>query len=824
MKNKNYSIQEINSIAKDMKYEALYWALGFEEKRKDLFAKEYSINKFSGVYTDLQKAVFADIRSLDGYISLKTPESFVVLECIDRLIELGAKPETIVFGEKDSCTLRFWDYKITCYEWGHMPETFEEEKIKGIINVHYTSRLVSGVIERKYCIRLQDDKIYTKGIFESQESLCSRELYNPKVINDCLFEIEGTTAVSCKSDGIEVVYVPEGVTTLSSGLFWDNQDIKKVVLPQSLESLGGDTFYNCRNLREITIPENVRFMGNNPFAGCPDLVLKNESPYFNLVDGALYNQDFSRLIYYPINSPATEYKIKSGTKLVGKHVFFMCNMLQKIEIPSSVIKLENNPFSGCQNLKLENHSPNYNIVDDVIYDADFSSVTGCLNSIKTDRLVLKNVKRICRNSFWNCKGIKTIVLPNTLQTIGYNPFACCTNIEFVSNSPEYVVENGILFTADKSTIVCYPSKLAKGEIHIPDTVTKLERGAFSGCSEMTAIHLHNVSVISKTCFTNCDSLTKVYCSDLVSYIGEWAFAHCTNLKEISVYKDCFIDKNVILNTPAKIVARTKRSNYVIESENLYTLKSLKSGYERKIKAVLIDPPYNSHIGYIGFKDEDFSGGYQSYLEERLSLAHSLLTQDGFAVVTIDQGGLDDIVAVCKKIFGPQNVSVKKWKTKHEFFDVNRVVRNPDKVQTEYEYIVFAAKSEESKLNKIMQPYLKNGVLHENEARVPEVFDCFGTNSSAKDEIEQLFGRRDYFSTPKPVKLIKELVRATTKPDSIVLDFFAGSGTTGHAVKQLNNEDGGARTFILVSNSESNICRNVTIKRMDVIGAEYKALV
>ncbi|MBO4532859.1 MAG: leucine-rich repeat protein [Treponema sp.] len=823
MKNKNYSIQEINSIAKDMKYEALYWALGFEEKRKDLFAKEYSVNKFAGVYTDRQQAVFADVRALDGFISLKTPESFVVLECIDRLIELGAKPEKIIFGEQDSCTLRYWDYKITCYEWGHMPDTFEEEKIKGVINVHYTSRLVSGVVERKYCIRLADDKIYTNGIFESQESLFSVEFSNPQVINDRLFEIEGTTAVSYSSDCIEVVYVPEGVKTLSSGLFWDNQNIKKVVLPQTLESLGGDTFYNCRNLIEVTIPKNVRFMGNNPFAGCPNLKLKNESPFFKLVDGALYNQDFTRLIYYPINSGATEYHIKNGTKLVGKHAFFMCNSLTKIEIPASVIKLENNPFSGCQNLKLENHSPKYNIVDDVIYDADFSSVTGCLNSIKTDRLVLKDVKRICRNSFWNCKGIKTIVLPATLQTIGYNPFVGCSNIEFVSKTPEYVVENGILFNADKTTLVCYPSKLAKGEVHIPDTVTKLERGAFSGCSELTAIQLHNASVISKTCFTDCNSLKEVYCSDLVSYIGEWAFAHCKSLQELSVYKDCFIDKNVILNSPAKIVTRTKRTNYVIESDNLYTLKSLKSGYEGKIKAVLIDPPYNSHIDYIGYKDDSFAGGYKSFMEKRLALAHSLLSQDGFAVINIDQGGLEDIVFVCNKIFGAQNVVVKKWKTKHEFFDVNRVVRNPDKVQTEYEYVVFAAKSQDAQLNKIMQPYLKDGKLYDEEAPVPEVFDCFGTNSSAKDEIEQLFGSRDYFSTPKPVKLIKEFVRATTDSTSIVLDFFAGSGTTGHAVKQLNDEDGGTRSFILVSNNESDICRKVTMKRMDVIGADYVSL-
>lgn len=64
--------------------------------------------------------------------------------------------------------------------------------------------------------------------------------------------------------------------------------------------------------------------------------------------------------------------------------------------------------------------------------------------------------------------------------------------------------------------------------------------------------------------------------------------------------------------------------------------------------------------------------------------------------------------------------------------------------------------------------------------------------------------------------MKELVRATTNKDSIVLDFFAGSGTVGHAVVDLNNEDNGNRKYILISNSESNICRNVTLKRMQIV--------
>ena len=58
-------------------------------------------------------------------------------------------------------------------------------------------------------------------------------------------------------------------------------------------------------------------------------------------------------------------------------------------------------------------------------------------------------------------------------------------------------------------------------------------------------------------------------------------------------------------------------------------------------------------------------------------------------------------------------------------------------------------------------------------------------------------------------------------DSIVLDFFAGSGTTGQAVIDLNKEDGGDRKYILISNSESNICKDVTLKRMHMVDDKVK---
>lgn len=75
---------------------------------------------------------------------------------------------------------------------------------------------------------------------------------------------------------------------------------------------------------------------------------------------------------------------------------------------------------------------------------------------------------------------------------------------------------------------------------------------------------------------------------------------------------------------------------------------------------------------------------------------------------------------------------------------------------------------------------------------------FGHNQGANDQLTKLFGFKNIFSNPKPTLLIKNLIRiANVKEDDIVLDFFAGSGTTGHAVFELNQEDLKLRNFILV---------------------------
>ncbi|MGV3720792.1 MAG: site-specific DNA-methyltransferase [Actinomycetota bacterium] len=94
----------------------------------------------------------------------------------------------------------------------------------------------------------------------------------------------------------------------------------------------------------------------------------------------------------------------------------------------------------------------------------------------------------------------------------------------------------------------------------------------------------------------------------------------------------------------------------------------------------------------------------------------------------------------------------------------------------------------------------------------------GFNSHATTMLRRILGRKA-FPQPKPVALLNFLVSLVQDPNSIVLDSFAGSGTTGHAVLAANHADGGSRSFILVE-MEPRICREVTAERLKRVIAGY----
>jgi site-specific DNA-methyltransferase (adenine-specific)/adenine-specific DNA-methyltransferase len=94
-----------------------------------------------------------------------------------------------------------------------------------------------------------------------------------------------------------------------------------------------------------------------------------------------------------------------------------------------------------------------------------------------------------------------------------------------------------------------------------------------------------------------------------------------------------------------------------------------------------------------------------------------------------------------------------------------------------------------------------------------------TDEATKDLMTILGGISAFNTTPKPSRLIQRILQISTDKDSLILDSFAGSGTTGHAVLKQNAEDGGTRKFILVE-MDDNIAKNVTAERVKRVSHGY----
>ena len=100
-------------------------------------------------------------------------------------------------------------------------------------------------------------------------------------------------------------------------------------------------------------------------------------------------------------------------------------------------------------------------------------------------------------------------------------------------------------------------------------------------------------------------------------------------------------------------------------------------------------------------------------------------------------------------------------------------------------------------------------------RIDTLWNDISENTVGSKELETVLGRQGLFNNPKPTELIERCLQIK-KDNFTILDFFAGSGTTGHAVLKLNAEDGGKRKFILCTNNENGICRDITYERLKTV--------
>lgn len=349
-------------------------------------------------------------------------------------------------------------------------------------------------------------------------------------------------------------------------------------------------------------------------------------------------------------------------------------------------------------------------------------------------------------------------------------------------------------------------------------------------------------------------------------------------------------------------------HYLLEGDNLKLLESL-SEVSPFVDLIYIDPPYNTGNNFTYNDRINVYGkehqGYLDFMELRLNHSQSILKDDGFIMVSIDEKEFAYLKMLMDKIFGehnfissfiwvyseveigekgisPNGSNLGQFTKSHEYILVyaknkrqcklgrkptqegevitsritNKINREQDLTLKKgtrclLEKAVFKGEiggdSEKIKLisgDMVIEDFkLKNDIVIRGNFRSPnvvralmnqeEVYDLkgqkyldifinskgvpytvkekqginyttvlsgLGGTSSDFKYLKDMFGD-EIFTYPKPKKLIKELIKLSGVKDGVILDYFAGSGTTGEAVLELNKEDGGNRQFILCTLNE-----------------------
>jgi len=538
----------------DMKYIILYRKLGYIEINPDIFSFDY---RDITIIIESENQLF--IFKNNSY-QLKEYKDFVLLECIDRLLRKGYNATNILIYYdnfhlsviKDNQILfnvlvSGWDdYENLISTYSHRSEN---------IIALYSSQLSGGLVDFISTI-YKHDHVYNSGIFEKNTNLNDFNLTHEKSSIIYPEEFEVRNDILKKYHGHEeIVKIPYGVKRIDTGVFWNTLFLEEVIIPETVKCIAGDAFIYCKNLKKINIPINVEEIGDDPFAGCDNLLITNDSPKFTIEDDVLFDENKKTLIHYFPHNPRIEYIIPETVGWIGKHSFYKCNNLECVTITKNVRFMGNNVFSDCPKIILKNESPFFVYEKGGLYNKELTEIFHYSMGLNNKIFEIANtVRKIGRNSFWNCRNLEKIIIPPSVREIGYNPFASCVNLEFDNYSDKFSVENGLLLDRKKTQLICCTSKIAEKEVELPSSLVNIGRNSFTGCESLRELNITSgVQQISRGVFSGCINLEKILIPKTVKQIGGWAFNGCNMLKQIKIHKDTKLATKALNNCDAEVV-------------------------------------------------------------------------------------------------------------------------------------------------------------------------------------------------------------------------------------------------------------------------------
>ncbi len=305
---------------------------------------------------------------------------------------------------------------------------------------------------------------------------------------------------------IKKIELPEGLITISDGMFWGCQSLEEVLIPDDVEKIGNHVFRECVKLKYIKLPEKLQELGSGVFNMCENL----------------------KSLYIPTNVN------KIGTECEG---FLNTNNLISIEVD------KNNKVYDSRNK-----------CNAIIETKSNTLIIGCKTTIIPD-----DVTKIGESAFCSCSGLEKIELPEGLKEIGAGAFQYCyniTNIKF----PGSLLKIGSMAFESSGVI----------DVRIPANVQEIEMAAFGECTKLNSVVLENgVRKIGGAAFAGCKNLKEVKIPMSVNEIDSQVFAGCPNVV-LQCYEGSVVHKYALSNNiPYEIINNTNDEDVKPEHAQCY---------------------------------------------------------------------------------------------------------------------------------------------------------------------------------------------------------------------------------------------------------------
>lgn len=306
--------------------------------------------------------------------------------------------------------------------------------------------------------------------------------------------------------------------------------IKSVIIPQTVTTIGDYAFAYAHSLESINIPDSVQYIGDYAFVNASSL---------KSID------------------------IPDSVQHIGSASFADCYNLTELTLPNNLSHIGNNPFfaSGIEKLIIASDHPLLEVVNGMLYSKPEKRLIYCFPEQISPKCELrKDIQAIDDYAFARCTSLQSISIPDTLCSMGKNPFVLCENLQEIQlskNHPTLRVDDGILYSKIDDRLICcidnnthqldipngirsidpyaFLQRTSLTDVTIPNTVISIGENAFAYCSQLQTVVLsNNMKEINQFTFYECRMLSEILIPEGITTIKNLAFRGCSNLNYVNL--------------------------------------------------------------------------------------------------------------------------------------------------------------------------------------------------------------------------------------------------------------------------------------------------